>query len=171
MPAPASVATWRPMRAEDLTAVSAIGEAVHAAYPEEDAVFAERRALFPEGCRIALLDGAVTGYAVAHPGLLFQPPALDTRLGALPAAPDCLYLHDIALLPQARGLGFGDALVADLVAQAARASLPALALVAVGGTVPYWRRRGFEVAGADRAGLAAKLASYGGDAAYMIRRL
>lgn len=171
MPAPAAAATWRPMRAEDLAAVSAIGAAVHAAYPEEDAVFEERLALFPEGCRIALLGGAVAGYAIAHPGLLFHPPALDTLLGALPVAADCLYLHDVALLPRARGLGFGDALVADLGALATRTALPALALVAVGGTVPYWRRQGFEVAHDGGAGLAAKLASYGGEAAYMIRRL
>jgi GNAT superfamily N-acetyltransferase len=171
MPASASAVVWRPMRAGDLGDVSAIGAVVHPGFPERDAVFAERLGLYPEGCCIALLDGEIAGYAVAHPGLMFEPPALDTLLGPLPVGADCLYLHDIALLTDARGHGFGRILVADLAALAARSALPVLALTAVNGSVPYWRKLGFEIAGRGRAALDAKLRSYGADAAYMTRGL
>ena len=60
------------------------------------------------------------GYAVSHPGRLGRPPALDSRLGELPSDADCLYLHDVALLPEARGLGLGESLVDLLRALAIR---------------------------------------------------
>ncbi|XKH35702.1 GNAT family N-acetyltransferase [Azospirillum doebereinerae] len=95
------------MTKADLDAVLAVADVVHPDYPEDRAVFAERLALFPEGCRLAERDGRVLGYGVMHPGLLGVPPPLDAPLGALPAVADCLYLHDIALLPDTRGLGLG----------------------------------------------------------------
>src|SRR4051794_10781367 len=97
--------TWRPMSAADLAAVEQIAELIHQAYPESDAVVAERLTLFPEGCLV--LGEAPIGYLVSHPGLVGRPPPLNCLLGGLPERPDCLYLHDIALLPQARGRNAG----------------------------------------------------------------
>ncbi|MCC7272285.1 MAG: GNAT family N-acetyltransferase [Alphaproteobacteria bacterium] len=160
------------MRPDDLDTVERIAALVHPAYPESAAVPRERLALFAEGCFMAE-DAAETavGYAVAHPGLLGAPPALDTLLGRLPEAADCLYLHDVAMLSLARRGGFGRALLGILGAAAARHGLRHLALVAVNNSAPYWRRHGF----ADRVdpdgALAADLASYGGDAAYLVARL
>ncbi|MDF1586785.1 GNAT family N-acetyltransferase [Marinimicrococcus flavescens] len=160
-------ARWRAMRTEDLAAVEQIALIVHPDYPEDIAIPRERLALFPQGCRVARDEaGAIIGYAVAHPGLLGAPPPLDSLLGALPAAPDCLYLHDVALLPAARGAGLGAALVAELHEVAAGHRLPLLALVAVGNAAPYWQRQGFALRHPEPA-LAAKLASYGDGAAYM----
>lgn len=161
---------WRRMAAGDLPAVGRIADAVHPRYPESPAVPAERLALFPAGCLLAEGEGGrALGYCVSHPGTLGRPPALDSLLGALPAAPDCLYLHDLALLPEARGLGLGAA-AADLLAGVAAArGLGRIALVAVNGSAPWWRRLGFEPHPGDDA-LAAKLATYDADAAYLVRR-
>lgn len=152
------------MAAGDLGAVSAVAAVVHPAYPESDAVFAERLRLFPAGCLVLEGDGAVLGYAVAHPWVRAAPPALDTLLGALPAGPGAMLLHDLALLPGARGLGAGREAVRRVAGLAG--GLP-LALVAVGGTEAFWRRQGFRAV-ADPA-LEALLRGYDPRARYMER--
>ncbi len=154
----------------DLDAVEAIADRVHPAFPESLEVPRERLALFPAGCFIAERR-SVEGYAVAHPAMLGRPPALDTLLGRLPAAPDCLYLHDVALLPAARGLGLPTLLLATLRKVAADAGLHRLALVAVNRSTAYWVRQGFAPAGAGDPVLAGKLASYGADAAYLVAEI
>jgi GNAT superfamily N-acetyltransferase len=156
------------MIAADLTFVERIAGIVHPAYPESEEVPAERLALFPAGCLIA--EGAlaeVLGYVVSHPGRLGRPPALDSRLGELPSDADCLYLHDVALLPEARGLGLGESLVDLLRALGIRSGFKVLALTAVNRSTSYWRHRGFSDYSGDGI-LAAKLASYGDGAVYMI---
>lgn len=160
---------WRAMSTADLARVSAIADAIHPAHPEEPAVFAERCALFPEGCLVLEVDGGIGGYVVAHPWRLHAPPSLNARLGALPRDADCLYLHDIALLPSARGRGAAADAVARLVALAGTYALPALALIAISGTLPFWSRHGFAVVDAPE--LAGKLASYDAEARLMRRAL
>jgi GNAT superfamily N-acetyltransferase len=132
------------MMAVDLASVGQIAEIVHPAYPESEDVPAERLALFPAGCLIAEgAPGEVLGYAVSHPGQLGRPPALDSRLGELPSDADCLYLHDVALLPEARGLGLGESLVDLLRALGIRFGFKVIALTAVNRSTSYWRSRGF----------------------------
>ncbi len=157
---------WRPMVATDLPTVMTIAARVHADYPEHEAVFAERLALFAAGC--AML-GQV-GYAIAHPGVIGAPPPLDHLLGTLPRRPDCLYLHDVAILDGHRGGGHGRAMHQRLCRLARSDDLPRLALVAVNHSEAVWRRLGFRAQAGDQA-LAAKLQSYGPDAVYMVRDL
>jgi ribosomal protein S18 acetylase RimI-like enzyme len=162
-----SLLRWRAMTAADLRDVQSIADGVHLSYPERPAVFAERLRLHPQGC-LVLMDEATTvvGYAVSHPwdG---PPPALDTLLQALPAAPTTLYIHDVALLPQARGRNAVGAIIARIADRTRTQRLSSLALVAVGGTVPLWHRLGFRTH--HNAAFAVKLASYGEDATYMVR--
>jgi GNAT superfamily N-acetyltransferase len=157
------------MSATDLPAVLAVAGVVHPGYPEEAAVFAERLRLFPQGCLV--LDGAdgPIGYVVAHPWHRAAPPALNSLLGELPSQASCFYIHDLALLPQARGSGAGGMVVARLSQIAARAGLPRLALVAIDGSSGFWRRQGFREA--HEPALAEKLASYDDAARYMERML
>jgi len=153
-------ATWRPMAQADLPGVERIGEAVHADFPERPDIFAERLALFAEGCWVT-----AGGYAVAHPIRLGAPPALDTLLGALAADADTLHVHDVALLPALQGRGLGRAALGLLRGVAARHGLARMSLVAVHGSGPYWARFGFADAPA-----AEGLASYGADARYMVAK-
>lgn len=158
------------MTAADLPEVSRIGAVVHPAFPESDRVFDERFRLFPQGCHVAQgPDGAAVGYAVAHPGRLFAPPALDTLLWQLPAEANCLYVHDVALLPAARGGGLGRAIVGELTAVARRTGLHCLALTAVNGSAGWWQRRGFLRLQPEPPELIDKLKSYGVDAAYLVK--
>jgi len=166
---PATEKVWRPMTVADLPAVMGIAGIVHPGYPEDEAVFAERLRLCPRGCLVAESGGALVAYAVSHPWHARRPPKLNSLLGALPPAPQTLYIHDIALLPSARGAGLGRAIVAQLADVARGDGLPSLSLVAVNGSAPFWRRQGFVIENAPA--LQESLRSYDGDAAFMVRRL
>jgi GNAT superfamily N-acetyltransferase len=156
---------WRPLRAADLPQVVALAAAVHVDLPEDDAVFGERLALAPATCR-ALDDGrAVIGYALAHPWRRGDCPPLNALVGALPEHQDGLHIHDVALLPEARGTGAGAEVATWLAAWAEAAGLPTLTLVAGETSHRYWLRHGFAVV----AGHVPGVSSYGADARYMIR--
>lgn len=160
---------WRAMKLPDTAAVQAISALVHPAYPESPNVFLERLSLYPAGCLVLENgQGVVVGYAISHPWHAGQPPALDSLIVALPQPASTYYLHDIALLPQARGQGAPTRLLALLLKQANVASLDEVSLVAVNGSRPYWQGQHFEVL--REPALVAKLRSYGEDACLMRRR-
>ena len=152
------------MLSRDLTAVQAISDAVHGRYSEYPAVYAERLSLYPAGCFVYSGDEGVSGYLLSHPWRLGAPPKLNALLGALPDAPDCYYLHDIALMPEARGSGAGAAAVERVVRIARDAGYSSIALVAINGADRFWAAQGFAYEG-DAA------ASYGGGAFAMRRTL
>ncbi|KAF1040208.1 MAG: hypothetical protein GAK35_03602 [Herbaspirillum frisingense] len=162
--------TWRPMRPDDLDEVMAIASVVHEGFFERREVFGERLALYPQGCWIArAIDASALGYAVMHPARLGHPPALDSLLHGLDAQADCLYLHDVALLPAARGAGLGRALMNLLSELMTRESYACAALVAVHGSAPYWRSSGFEVLAPVTPQLRKKLDGYDAQALYLVR--
>lgn len=160
---------WRGMHERDLSAVVAIAEQVHPDYPESPEVFAERLRLFADGCRVAVDgDGGVHGYAITHPALLGQPPALNSLLHALPSQADCLYLHDIALTDAVRQYGLGGKLVELIKRHAMTIGIGHAALVAVNDSAAYWRRRGFsDYLKADTV-LLNKIGSYDRAAQYLV---
>ena len=157
------------MHAADLAVVRRVANIVHPAYPEADAVFAERLQLCAAGCLLLERAGDAVGYLISHPWRLGDPPALDSLLGALPAAPDTWYLHDIALLDSARGTGAATAVLDLLLRSTPAARLVSLSLTAVNRSAPFWQRHGFERA--DDVVPAQRLRSYGDDACYMVRYL
>ncbi|WP_181559127.1 GNAT family N-acetyltransferase [Sphingobium xanthum] len=136
--------TWRPMRAHDMAAVKAISDAVHGRYTEDEAIYAERLSLHPAGCFVFEEAGRVLGYLIAHPWQAGGVPAFNARLGAIPEKPGSYYLHDLALLPDARGSGAGRAALALIVAQARSEGLGEIWLTAVNGADRYWASQGFE---------------------------
>lgn len=157
---------WRPMTKADLAAAKAIADRVHTDHPEDEAVFADRLRIHPEGCLVAEADGGLAAYLLSHPWRAFSPPALNTVLGTLPEAPDTYYIHDIALLPAMRGTGAAAAVVEDMAQHAKTLGLPTMSLVAVGNSAGFWRSRGFRQF--EEPAFAGTIASYGGGA-FMIR--
>ena len=157
-------AQWRPMGQEDVDAAAAISDRVHGAYTEEPAIYAERLRLYPAGCFLLERDGEVLGYLVTHPWAGDRPPALDQLMGRLPDAADRYYLHDLALLPEARGTGAAAAAVDLTIAQARAAGFDRITLTAVNGADAFWRRQGF---------VDAPVApdSYGAESVSMVRML
>jgi ribosomal protein S18 acetylase RimI-like enzyme len=160
---------WRPMTPADLPDVMAIAAVVHPDYPEDLAVFDERLRLSPKGCLVLEIEGEPAGYIVSHRWLPGALPALNSLLGAIPDGASDWYIHDIALLPRARGSGAAGKIVAQLLEVARQAGCGRLALVAVNNSTGFWEHQGFGVV--EDAALAPKLASYDDAARYMVRRL
>ena len=154
---------WRAMISGDLGGVVAVARIAFPDHPEGRACFAERLALAPETCFVLADDGHVAGYLIAYPWPLEAIPPLDTLLGGLPESRDSWYLHDLALLPEARGGGNARAGLAQLFAQI---DAP-IALVSVNESAAFWQAQGF--APQESPALKAKLSSYGPDARYMVR--
>jgi GNAT superfamily N-acetyltransferase len=153
---PAAPAHWRPMRAEDLPAIKQISDEVHRTYSEDEATYAERLKLYPAGCFTLEQGGTVIGYVASHPWHRGQSPALNELLGAIPTDGAEYYLHDIALLPAARGLGLGEAALKRVVDHAREHGFQTITLVAVNGAETYWSSRGFNLCEGAESG-----ASYG----------
>lgn len=161
---------WRRMTSADLAGAGKVADVVHAdAFPEDAAVFAERLKLYPQGCWILEKDAAIVGYILSHPWH-DTPPALNTLLKALPEKPTTYYIHDLALLPSARGSGAGAVIARQTLEQARQAGFTQASLVSVHGSAPFWQRFGFQRI--DDAKLRSKLESYhDADAALMRVRL
>ena len=163
----ASSAIWRPAADGDVDAICEIERRTHPHLFERPEVHAEKIALFGEGCRILAAGPSTLGYAISYPWRVDDIPATDRLLGALPDEPDCLFIHDVALLPHARGRGAGKAFVQRASALARARNLRWLALVSVYGTHPLWGGMGFAVEEASR--FSEALEPYGQTARYMRR--
>jgi GNAT superfamily N-acetyltransferase len=120
-------------------------------------------------CWLVRRAGVPLAYAVSLPVCEATLPALDAPVCERPAAPTLLYLHDMAVAPEARSLGLAARLLARLADRARALGLARMGLVAVQGSVPYWQRQGFAEPAALPEPLGAKLASFGADARFLIR--
>lgn len=162
-------AHWREMEKSDLADVSRIAMLCHPDFPEGAAVLAEKLRLSPESCFILENDRKeVIGYLIAHPWVKDSAPALDTLLKRIPADADVVYLHDIALLPEARGDGNAARGIALLSEWAVTAGFHTMALIAVNDSASFWDSQGFETVEPTPA-LAKKLKTYSNDAVYMLK--
>jgi len=156
------------MTAADLDAVAAIAVIGFPDHFEGRDCFENRLDLNPSGCFVlAEGAGAPKGYLVAYPWRADAAPALNTLIEAIPDDAAVMYLHDLALHPEVRGGGYTGEIVERLADAAKAAGWPSVALVAVNDAAPFWARRGFIVR--ETPEMAAKLASYGSDARYMVR--
>lgn len=160
---------WRAMRPDDLGRVHAIGVHVHPSYPERIEVYQERLRLYPNGCYVFEINNEIYGYVISHPWHPMRPPKLDSLVVAMPTFPATFYIHDLALLPQARGNGAGAGAVDVLVDHAQAIGLADISLVAVNNSLPFWRGQGFETISDDA--ITATLSSYDDDAQFMVRTL
>lgn len=161
--------TWRAMTGYDLEAVFDIANKVHPGFFESLEVLSEKQSLYRNGCLLLEIAEQPRGYVLSHPWRLGDLPPLNTLLGNLPEAADTYYIHDLALLPLARGVGAADRVIAALTKHAAAMGFASMALVAVNGSAGFWQRHGFAVE--ERPELADKLRGYEAEARYMVRRL
>lgn len=160
---------WRQMTLADLKQVCQIAEIVHPDFPEDAAAFQDRIEVFPAGALVLDQDGELVGYSFSHPWMAQEIPALNSKLGQLPAKVGTYYLHDVAILPQARALGAARRLMDKLFQLTQDNRFDSVSLVAVNGSQPYWEKHGFRVIEAEE--LQEKLHTYSEDACFMIKNL
>ena len=129
----------------------------------------------PDSAWLAWVEQIPVGYLFSLPLVLNDSSSLPNLADTAPrqicstAPPDCLYLHDMAVLPEHRGSGISRLLFAAALERAKALQLPRMALVAVQGSMPFWQSLGFQQVPNPPSSIQAKLASYGDGAAFMLR--
>ncbi len=155
---------WRRMHEADIPHVKKLADAVHKNYPEDEAIFAEKFKLYPEGCFSLIQDNALAGYIVSHPWRRGETPEINKLLGVLPQNPDTLYWHDIVIAPAFRGKGAVGKGIALVLAKAKADGFESVSGTAVSGTAKFWQRKGFKILPPKASGLS----TYGDEARSMV---
>lgn len=122
----------------------------------------------PGTCFVACNAEAIIAYLLALPWRFDDPPHLDALDCRIPTVADTLYLHDLAVAPEARGSGAARALIGAFVDALAASGIGRASLIAIQGSAAWWTRHGFAPVAATSQ-LTARLAGYGKDAVYMSR--
>ncbi|KZX75967.1 hypothetical protein A3715_09870 [Oleiphilus sp. HI0009] len=130
-------------------------------YPESVDVLKAKWLLAPETCLAIRNDEDLLGYCLAHPWPINDTPKLHVELNALPETDD-LFIHDLALHPDARGQGAAKELVLSVLNIARLNHYKQVHLVAVQGSEQFWCSFGFEILAESQIS-----AGYGDEALYM----
>jgi len=133
----------RTMQPSDLAKVVTIqAEAYENHFLESADVIAQRFKLSPQTAWVAELDNEVSAYLVAYCYKLGKVNPFNATFVQV-EDPDCLYLHDLALLQMARGTGIATRLIQMAVDFAQYHSLSFVALVSVQSSKEFWQKQGF----------------------------
>jgi ribosomal protein S18 acetylase RimI-like enzyme len=162
----------RPIGEEDLADVMRIQAECYPSEMQEPEAVVLSRIVAAGGTSLVAHAGdkAVSAYVFAYPTMQ----GAVTRLNhpfTLPAGPDTLYIHDLAVPASAAGRGLARRLVAGLVDRARERGLVHAALVSVQDSHAFWERLGFAVETEHSPDGLAALATYPEGARYMTRRL
>lgn len=124
----------------------------------------------PETCFVCMDDEQVLGYVLAHPWESEVPPCLNQDISQSDEVvsvdqASTIYIHDLAINPDARGYGIAQALIENLTTYAQHLNVDKISLVAVQGMSSFWSKYGFKSIKSD------SVNSYGDDAQYMVNQL
>lgn len=160
----------RLMQEQDVSAVLAIQlEAYSPDLFESETVIRARLASAPQHAWVAEDDEGVCAYLFAYHSHVGKVTPLDGDF-CIPAQPDCLYLHDLAVARRAAGRRIGPALVREALGQARQQRLRFSALVSVQESSAFWNRMGYTEQQPNPEH-AEHLFSYQVPATYMVRSL
>ncbi|CAI3950887.1 Ribosomal protein S18 acetylase RimI and related acetyltransferases (RimI) (PDB:1GHE) [Commensalibacter communis] len=138
----------------------------HEIEPESPEVIASKIYTSPDTCFIAKDNQSIRGYLLSLPSSLGNPPQLHSNTQTTEPNPNCLYLHDLAIHPNARGMGVGKLLIQHFAKIALQKQFEHASLISIQNSVPFWEKYGFKVVSADSY-LQKKLKTYGENATYM----
>lgn len=159
--------TLRNMNGNDLLAVLYIQDECYTEIePESKGSLNSKLMASPSTCFVACVGDDMIGYLISLPWIFAAPPILNAPDCEIPAIPDCLLLHDLAIAPTARKTGAGQALVNKFLSRLRELHFDRATLIAVQSSANYWRRRGFHSVDTTDS-LRKKLSSYGKSVEYM----
>lgn len=166
------MSTWiRPLVASDLSSIMQIQAACYPPhYLEAESVFAERIANCSDSAWLAGHGQQALAYLFSYPSLSGKICALGSVFTAQPEA-DCLYLHDMAVLPQAHGQGIARALHQTAMNYAQQHLYSSSALVAVLDAASFWHKLGYRADFPLNPEQQVNLLSYGATACYLHQAL
>lgn len=131
------------MREADLPAIHALQcTAYPPDYHEPEAALASHLAAGPQTSFVAEGESRLLAYVFAHPWQ-GEPPRLHEALPERNQA-DHLFVHDLAVSPEARGRGAAALLVQAVRETASAQRIEEIRLVALAHAITFWRRHGFE---------------------------
>ncbi len=161
----------RLMGKHDIAAVLAIQEESYASeLLESTEIIRQRLLAFPDLAWVAEDAHGVCAYLFGYRSHAGKVTPLDGAF-AEPDAPDCLYLHDLAVARRAAGRGIGPALVQRNLEHGLASRLKYSALVSVQDSAAFWSRLGYAAEAALDSAQQRNLASYGVPAVYMVKPL
>lgn len=161
----------RPLCLADLPGLQAVQRQCYGADLVEGTDVFARRLAHPANCSAVIAqDGQVRAYLVAYRSCWGQVTPLHGDFSDHPT-PDTLYLHDLAVLPELGGQGMAARLLHTLWQGAQRRGLQRAALVSVQGSQGFWQHHGYVAYTLQDTAQRERLAAYGRDAVYMMRRL
>ena len=161
----------RPMALADLPALLDIQRLCYGeGFLESAAILTQRLHSPGKLSCVAARGGVVCAYLAAYRSRPGKVTPLNGGFDTV-AQPDTLYLHDLAVAPQAAGQGLAQRLVEHLWAQGRSEGLVVSALVSVQGSQVFWQRLGYGVQALADPAQQQNLASYGADACYMAKPL
>lgn len=163
--------TVRQMRESDLPAVLSVQADCYPPFYLEDAsAFEAKLRLNPGGSWVVCRERQVVGYLVTVLTDELHIPSLNSDSLGEPVRPHMLFIHDLALNAEARGLGLSNVMLASAFEYARCRAVSSIALVAVQGSSVFWSRQGFQACTPRHPVMQQRLASFGPDALFMMRR-
>ncbi|OUI78814.1 hypothetical protein HK18_05225 [Commensalibacter intestini] len=156
-----------PATIQELEAILTIQDlCYHEIEPESPEAMVSKINISPDTCFVAKDTQGIRGYLLSIPASLGNPPQLHSDTQTLDQHPNCLYLHDLAIHPNARGMGVGKLLLQQFATTATQKQFKHASLISIQNSVPFWQKYGFSVISPDTA-LEKKLKTYGDNATYM----
>lgn len=135
----------RLLQPSDVSAVLQIQAACYSAdLLEREDCFLHKMRVFPKGCLGEYIENNPVAYLFVHPWMLDKPMPLDDTSYEIPPSPDCMYFHDVSVMPFFRGKSCARQLVDAALKVAEGMNLKKYALVAVQNSEEFWERWGFK---------------------------
>jgi len=116
----------------------------HEFHEESINVYNNFISVFPDGAWGAFYDDKMVGQILFHPYKSQTEKPLNTKL-VITGEEDCMYLHEIAILPEYRSYGISTSLLRIFNEISKKYSKLNQSLVSVENSLEFWKKKGFTI--------------------------